>query len=148
MEHIQKVVIDNRSIYWLDPLISFDLNNDVESQFDFPITSIAFVFCCFEKIEMYWILDSPVRSHVQTEDFLSIPFKGFRGANHIVDEFTLADLQFMNPSDWISLLNLFMKDEKKCEPIVAYLKRLIICYILENAKMDVENTSVLKKGPI
>lgn len=36
---------------------------------------------------------------VQTENFLNIQFKGFRGANHVVHEFTLADLPFMNPYD-------------------------------------------------
>lgn len=54
----------------------------------------------------------------------------------------------MNPFDWISLFNIVLKDEKKYEPIVARLKRMFICYILEIAKMDVEIASVLKKRPI
>ncbi|CAI9295671.1 unnamed protein product [Lactuca saligna] len=89
-----------------------------------------------------------VKSSVQTEDFLNIQFKGFGGANHIMDEFTLEDLPFMNPYDWISLLNLVMKDEKKYAPIVAHLKRIIIFYILDIANLDVEIASVLKKRPI
>lgn len=31
MEHIHKEAIDDPSIYWLEPLISFDLKNDAES---------------------------------------------------------------------------------------------------------------------
>ena len=38
-----------------------------------------------------------------------------------------------------------MKDKTKYEPIVAHLKRIRICYILEIVKMDVEIKSVLKK---
>ena len=82
------------------------------------------------------------------EDFLNIRFMGFRGANKVLDEFTLADLPFMNPYDWIFLLNIVLKDEKKYEPIVTRLKMMIICYILEIAKINVEITLVLKKRHI
>ncbi|CAI9272002.1 unnamed protein product [Lactuca saligna] len=70
-------------------------------------------------------------------------------SNHILDEFTLVDLPFLNQYDWISLFHIVTKEEKKYEPIVAhFLKRMLICYIQEIAKMDVEITSVLKKKPI
>ena len=85
---------------------------------------------------------------MELEDFLNIQFEGFRGANHILDEFTLAELPFMNPYDWISLFHIVLKDEKKYEHIVAHLKRMIICYILKIAKIDVEIASVMKKMPI
>ena len=163
IERIQKKAIDNPNIYWLQPSISFDLNNDVESQFDFLITPRVFLFRCFENIKKSLISDSAVnqklfsfyfkygkpqykswslknisavrvKSPVHTEDFLNIQFKGFRGANHVVDEFTLADLPCMNPYKWISLFNILMKDETKYEPIITHLKRILICYILETAR--------------
>ncbi|CAI9289412.1 unnamed protein product [Lactuca saligna] len=88
-----------------------------------------------------------VKSPVQIENFLNIQLKGFKGANQIMDEFTLVDFPFMNPYDWISLFFIVMKDEQKYEPIVAYLKRMIIGYIHEIVKMDVEIALVLKKKP-
>ncbi|CAI9288682.1 unnamed protein product [Lactuca saligna] len=75
-------------------------------------------------------------------------FKGFRGANRTADEFTLADLPCMYPYDWISLLLIMSKDEKTYEPIVAHLKRMLIRYIHESAKMDVEIVYVMKNRPI
>ena len=54
----------------------------------------------------------------------------------------------MNPYDWISLFLILSKDEQKYELIVAHLKRMLICYIHEIAKMDVEITAILKKKPI
>ncbi|CAI9303966.1 unnamed protein product [Lactuca saligna] len=87
-----------------------------------------------------------VKSPIQTEDFLNIQFKGFRGADKIMDEFTLVDSFCMNPCDWISLFIIVMKDEQKYKPIVAHLKRMLICYILEITKMDVEIASVRKKS--
>ncbi|CAI9271898.1 unnamed protein product [Lactuca saligna] len=56
---------------------------------------------------------------IQTEDFLNIQFKGFRG-----------------------------KDVQKYEPIIQHLKRMIKCYILEITKMDVEIAGVLNNRPI
>lgn len=161
----------------MEPSISFDLENDLESQFDFPITPMTFLFRCFENIEKSLISDSAVNWKlflfylkyakpqyetwslkrivavkpglpVQTKYFLKIQFKGFRGFNHILDEFTLADLPFMNPYNWIPLFYIIMKDENKYEPILAHFKRMIICYILEISKMDVKISSVLKKRPI
>lgn len=62
---------------------------------------------------------------------------GFRGDNHVVDESTLADLPCMNPYDRISLFNILMKYETKYHPIIVHLKMMLICYVLEIAKMDV-----------
>ena len=76
---------------------------------------------------------------------MNIRFTGFRGVDKVLDEFTLADLPFMNLYDRISL---FKMDEKKYEPIVAHLKKMLICYILEFEKMDVEIALVLQKKPV
>lgn len=43
-------VVDNPSIHWLEPITSFDLENTLDSQFDMPITSRAFLFRSFEVI--------------------------------------------------------------------------------------------------
>lgn len=83
-----------------------------------------------------------------TEDFVNIKFSGFRGCDKVLNEFTLADLPFMNPFDQISLFNIVSKDEQKSEPIIVHLKRMIIYYIHEVANIDVEIALVLKKRPI
>ncbi|CAI9263002.1 unnamed protein product [Lactuca saligna] len=75
-------------------------------------------------------------------------FKGFRDANRILHEFTLADLPFINSDDYLSLFYIVAKDFKKYEPIFEHLMSMIMCYILDIAKMDVEITSILKKRPI
>lgn len=80
-----------------------------------------------------------------TEQFTNFKLKGFRGASRIVEDFTLVDLPCMNPNDWISLFPILSKDEVKYEPIVSHLKRMIVCYIHEVAKIDVEIAVVLKK---
>ncbi|CAI9276276.1 unnamed protein product [Lactuca saligna] len=149
MKRIQKEAIDEPSIYWLEPSISFDLVNDVENQFDFPITPRAFLFECFENIEksLIFVVVKP-GFPVQTEDFVNIKFKGFIGSNHVLDEFSLLGLPFMNTYHWISLFHIITKEEKKYEPTIAHLKRMLICYIHEITKMDVEIESVLKKRPI
>jgi len=55
----------------------------------------------------------------------------------------------MNPFDWILMLNKLIqaKDAKTYEPIIAHLKRMIKCYILQVSKMDVEITTALKLKP-
>ncbi|CAI9297936.1 unnamed protein product [Lactuca saligna] len=64
------------------------------------------------------------------------------------NEFTLADQPFMNTYDWIFLFQIVMKDEKKYKPIVAHLKKMLIYYIHEIAKMDVKIALVLMKRSI
>lgn len=81
---------------------------------------------------------------VQTEDFLNVQFKGFWGSNHVLHEFTLDGLPFMNPFDWISLFNIVAKDVKNYEPTYDHLKMIIKCYILDITTMDVEMAFVLK----
>ena len=51
LERIQKESIKDPNLYWLEPTTSFDLSNNVECQFDFPINPRAFLFRCFESIE-------------------------------------------------------------------------------------------------
>ncbi|CAI9286003.1 unnamed protein product [Lactuca saligna] len=79
---------------------------------------------------------------------MNTQLKGFRGHNHTLHEFILADLPLMNPYDRISLFHFVVKDMKKCEPIFEHFKRMIKCYILELAMIDVQISSVLKRKPI
>ncbi|CAI9284227.1 unnamed protein product [Lactuca saligna] len=51
IKRIQREAIDDLSVYWLEPMVSFDLNKEAYYQFDFPIIPRAFMFMCFEKIE-------------------------------------------------------------------------------------------------
>ena len=60
VDKIQKEAIDAPNIYWLEPTISFDLNNEANSQLDFPITPRAFLFRCFGKIEKVVISEKAV----------------------------------------------------------------------------------------
>lgn len=51
LERMQKEAINELNTFWLEPKTSFDINNDVKCQLDFPITPRAFLFRCFEKID-------------------------------------------------------------------------------------------------
>lgn len=84
---------------------------------------------------------------VETDSFINARFKAVRGVGSSVFEFSLADLPCLNPYDWISLVNIFSKDEQKFEPILAHLRRMLVSYIQEIRKMNVEIAAVLKKKP-
>lgn len=84
---------------------------------------------------------------IETESFLNVHFKAVRGSRNPVFEFTLTELPFLNPSDWISLFSLLLKDAHKFEPILEHWKWMLVSYILEIAKMDVEIIVALKKKP-
>ena len=114
--------------------------------FSLPPDTFRLVSAC-ETAKKVWDR-LKVSSAMPTEDFVNIRFKGFWGTYKALDEFTLADLPFMNPYDWISLFNIVMNDEKKYEPIVTHLKNMLICYVLEIAKIDVEIALVSQKKPI
>ncbi|CAI9272811.1 unnamed protein product [Lactuca saligna] len=51
LERIQKEAGDDPTTHWLEPSVSFELDNIVDSQLDFLITPRAFLFICSEKIE-------------------------------------------------------------------------------------------------
>ena len=42
--------VDLPSVYWLELVASFDLDNMKDSQFDMLITRRAFVFHCFDSV--------------------------------------------------------------------------------------------------
>lgn len=82
------------------------------------------------------------------EHFTNIKFRGFIGATRTEFDFTLYDLPFINPNDWISLFLIISKDEAKYEAIVSHLKIMLICYIHKVAKLDEEIVAVLKKRSV
>lgn len=57
MERILNEDVDNSNVYWLEPVISFDLENSSDLQLDFHITPKALLFRSFEKIEKAPITD-------------------------------------------------------------------------------------------
>ncbi|CAI9287907.1 unnamed protein product [Lactuca saligna] len=71
----------------------------------------------YESWSLKRIMGLKVGLLVQRKDFLNVHLKGFQGANHVLHEFTLADLPFVNPYDWISLFYIVAKDVNKYDPI-------------------------------
>lgn len=151
--------------------------NTLESQLDFSITPKAFWFRYFDKvakapdsdnnanlmlISFYLKHGMPryktwsskkiyvvkVIGPTETESFVNVRFKVVRGSRNLVFEFTLTDLPCLNLYNWISLFSLLSKDAHKFEPILENLKRMLVSYILEIAKKDVELAAVLRKKPI
>ncbi|CAH1415802.1 unnamed protein product [Lactuca virosa] len=58
LKRIQNDVVDLPSQYWLEPIVSFDLQNTQDSQLDLPITPIVFRFRAFVKLANVSITDS------------------------------------------------------------------------------------------
>lgn len=50
LDTLIKEAIKSPSSFWMEPVISFDLENSKHSQFDMLITRRAFIFHCFEQI--------------------------------------------------------------------------------------------------
>ncbi|CAI9261283.1 unnamed protein product [Lactuca saligna] len=59
-DRIRKAEIHDPSICWLDPTVSFDIDNTADSQLDFPIAPSAFLFRCFKRIEKVPLSDYDV----------------------------------------------------------------------------------------
>lgn len=85
---------------------------------------------------------------IVVDGFTNITFIAFRSHNHEVHEFSLADIPFMNPYDWISLFNIVAEDVVKYEPIYQFFRSMIRAYILEVARMDIEIAYVIRRKPI
>lgn len=173
MERIVNEAIECPNIHWIEPVASFELANIADSQFDMPMTAKAFLFRCFGPIanaapsnanvkkslmEFYLKHRKPqyetwsaqkftavkVVGPVDTCSFTNAKFKTARGSQSVLHEFTLADLTCLNPYNWIVLLHFLLKDEKKYEPIVEHIKRMLVSYVNEFAKLDMEISTTLK----
>lgn len=70
-----------------------------------------------------------------------------RGPENTVHEISLADLPNINPHDWIVLTNFLLCDEQKYKPILAHIKRMLVSYIHEVAKLDQEIANALRRMP-
>lgn len=142
IQRIQKEVVDDPSTHCLEPSVSFELDNTSESQLDFLITRRAFLFNALRRFREphFLILMLIIRSSLSissikslnfefavykrssqwrfmllfpADNFINIKFKWFGGTNRIEFEFTLADLPYMNPHDWICLFLILSKDVQK-----------------------------------
>ena len=49
LERLRMKVIEAPNSHWLEPVLSFDVENSKDSQFDMPINRKAFIFHCFES---------------------------------------------------------------------------------------------------
>ncbi|CAI9271277.1 unnamed protein product [Lactuca saligna] len=147
MERILNEAIDNRSVYWLELVVSFDLDNSSESRLEFPVTPKAFLFRCFERI-----VNAPDSENDVNQMLLffisSTESLAVRGAGNSAFEFTFTDLPCLYPYDWISLFSLLSKYDQKFETIIAHLKIMLVSYIQEVGRMDVEIAAILRKKPI
>nr|KAJ0210427.1 hypothetical protein LSAT_V11C400177580 [Lactuca sativa] len=79
--------------------------------------------------------------------FINIKFKVTRGSANSEHIIFLADLSNLNPHDWILLNNILLTNPQEYDPIIDHIKRMLVCYILEVAKMDQEIATVLRKKP-
>ena len=87
------------------------------------------------------------RGPIETDSYPNAKFKVVRGSSSQVHEFTLTDLPCLNPYDWIMLYNLLLRDGQKYKPIIAHLKLMLVSYVQEVDKMDVEIVVVLRRKP-
>ena len=74
-------------------------------------------------------------------------FKATQGSVNSLHKFTLVDQPNLNLHDWILLLNLLLIEKQKYEPILAHLKRMLVSYIYEVEKLDIQIAKVLKRKP-
>lgn len=140
MKRIQNEVLNLPSQYWLEPVVSFELQNTQDSQLDLSITSNAFKFFSFVKLVNVPSTDSGVdhllfsfylnhmKPHyktwsaskittqkvigpIETDSFPKEKFKVVRGSASQVYEFTLTNLPCLNPYDWIMLYNVLLRDK-------------------------------------
>ncbi|CAI9303779.1 unnamed protein product [Lactuca saligna] len=131
-------VVDLPSQYWLEPVVSFDLQNTQDSQLDVPITPKAFRFCAFVKVVKAPITDNAadhmllsfylkhmkpqyetwcaskitgmkLTGLIETINFPNAKFKVATGPTSEGYEFTLVDLPCIYPYDWIILYNMLLK---------------------------------------
>ncbi|CAI9286146.1 unnamed protein product [Lactuca saligna] len=172
----QNEAVDLLIQYWPETVVSFELQNTQDSQLDLPITSKAFKFRSFVKVANVPSTDSganhllfsfhlnhmkpqyekwraiktiavKVIGPIQTDSYPNAKFKVVRSSASQVHEFTLADLTSLNPYDWIMVYNLLLRDRQKYEPVIAHLKLMIVSYVQEVGKMDVEIVVVLRRKP-
>ena len=168
--------IEFPSMYWLEPIASFECDNSKDSQFDMPITRKAFTFHCFdvtaevphpnpkvdrELVDFYlkngqpqyltWSAQKITKVKVLKPSpagrFVNVNFKINRGTANTEYFISLADLPNLNPHDWILLYNILLSNQREYEPILKHLKRMLASYVHELSTMDQEIAKVMNKKP-
>lgn len=176
LKKLLKEAIETPNILWLEPVISLDRINSVDSQFDMPLTRKTFIFHTFDNVaniphphpkvdrdlvEFYlkaaqiqyqtWnaqkIINVRVLKPFREGNFTNVRFKVLRGSAKTEHAISLADLPNLNPHDWLILHNILLTNEVEYGPIIDHFKRMLVCYIMEVAKMDQEIASIFKKKP-
>nr|KAJ0210234.1 hypothetical protein LSAT_V11C400205970 [Lactuca sativa] len=154
IDSLQRCAIDEPSILWLDPIMSFGLDNSKDAQFDMPITRKAFIFHCFNStsvipsadpkvdrdlLDFYLEFAQPqhltwsskkittvkVMKPYSTGKFINVKFRVTRGTEGSVYHFTLVDLPNLNPHDWILLNNILLSNPQEYQPIIDHVKHPI-----------------------
>ncbi|CAI9295718.1 unnamed protein product [Lactuca saligna] len=137
-----KQAADSPNQYWLEPVVSFELQNTLDSQLDLTITSKAFKFRSFIKVEKFPVSNNgadqllfqfylkhmrmqyetgsaskittvKVTRPIEIDSFPNAKFKFVKGSVIQFHEFTLTDLSCINPYDWIILYNLLLRYAQK-----------------------------------
>ncbi|KAL7597529.1 hypothetical protein Lser_V15G21757 [Lactuca serriola] len=138
LERLIKEAIETPSILWLEPVISLDHSNTVDSQFDMPLTRKAFIFHAFSSIaefphphpkvdrdliEFYlraaqpqyqtWsaqkIVNVRVLKPYREGNFTNVRFKVLRGSAKTEHAISLADLPTLIPMTGLSCTTSFFK---------------------------------------
>ena len=82
---------------------------------------------------------------IETENFPNAKFKVVRGSARQAHQFTLADQPCLDHYNWIMLYNLLLRNGQKYEPVITHLKLMIVLYVQEVGKMDMEIVVVLRR---
>ncbi|CAI9290816.1 unnamed protein product [Lactuca saligna] len=110
---------------------------------DFPITPKAFLFRSFDTVDK-----APDSDNDANLMLISFYLKHGKPQYQTWSSKKITTVKVFRPIETESFLILDSKqleDEQKCEPIVVHLKRMLISYIQEVGKMDVEIEVVLRK---
>nr|KAJ0186128.1 hypothetical protein LSAT_V11C900506530 [Lactuca sativa] len=141
-DSLQRCAIDEPAILWLEPIMSFSLDNSKDAQFDMTITRKAFIFHCFNStaaipspdpkvdrdlLEFYLEFAQPqyqtwsskkittvkVMKPYSAGKFINVKFRVTRGTEGSVHHFSLADLPNLNPHDRILLTNILLSNPQE-----------------------------------
>ncbi|KAL7598236.1 hypothetical protein Lser_V15G23055 [Lactuca serriola] len=146
LEKVLKEAIETPSILWLEPVISLDRINSVDSQ-----ELVEFYLMSAQAQYQTWsaqkIINVRVLKPFREGNFTNVRFKVLRGSAKTEHAISLVDLPNLNPHDWIILHNILLTNEAEYGPIIDHFKRMLVCYIMEVVKMDQEIARIFKKKP-
>ncbi|KAL7598229.1 hypothetical protein Lser_V15G23058 [Lactuca serriola] len=130
LEKVLKEAIETPNILWLEPMISLDRINSVDSQ-----ELVEFYLMSAQPQYQTWsaqkIINVRVLKPFREGNFTNVRFKVLRGSAKTEHAISLADLPNLNPHDWIILHNILLTNEAEYGPIIDHFKRMLVCYIME-----------------